>query len=102
VAATTVIRDVAREVGALKQQPGKDIMVMGSSVLAQSLIDEDLVDEYRLTIHPVVLGAGKRLFRDGTRMRGLRLVSAAVTTSGLATLTYQPDRASTFWKVRPS
>jgi dihydrofolate reductase len=89
---TTVVRDVAREVGALKQEPGKDIMVMGSSVLAQSLIDEDLVDEYRLMIHPVVLGAGKRLFRDGSRMRGLRLVAAAVTTSGLATLTYQPDR----------
>jgi dihydrofolate reductase len=87
---TVLIRDVAREVGALGEQPGNDIVVMGSSRLTQSLMDADLVDEYRLMIHPVVLGSGKRLFREGARRRGLRLVEVAATTSGLATLTYRP------------
>jgi dihydrofolate reductase len=86
---TTVIADVAGEVGALKRQPGNDIVVMGSSELAQTLIEADLVDEYRLMIHPVVLGAGKRLFRDGGSMLRLRLAEAVTTTSGLATLTYE-------------
>jgi dihydrofolate reductase len=62
---------------------------MGSSELAQTLIEADLVDEYRLMIHPVVLGAGKRLFRDGGSMLRLRLAEAVTTTSGLATPTYE-------------
>jgi dihydrofolate reductase len=86
---TTVIADVGAQVGALKQQPGKDIVVMGSSELAQSLMLEDLVDEYRLMVHPVVLGTGKRLFGRGP-MRELRLVEGTATTSGLVTLTYRP------------
>jgi dihydrofolate reductase len=90
---TTVTGDVAGQVCELKQQPGKDVVVMGSSELAQSLIAHDLVDEYRLMLHPVVLGGGKRLFRDGASMQSLRLIEGAVTTSGLATLTYQPDRS---------
>ena len=87
---TTVIKDVAGEVGALKQEPGKDVVVMGSSELAHTLIADDLVDEYRLLIHPVVLGPGKRLFRDTATMRNLRLTENATTTTGLVTLTYQP------------
>ena len=90
---TTVIADVAGQVRELKQQPGKDVLVMGSAGLARSLIEDDLVDEYRLMLHPVVLGGGKRLFDDGAPMRNLRLIEAAVTTSGLATLTYQPTRS---------
>jgi dihydrofolate reductase len=66
---------------------------MGSSRLTRSLIEEELVDEYRLMLHPVVLGGCKRLFRDGAPMQTLRLMEAAVTTSGLATLTYRPDRS---------
>jgi dihydrofolate reductase len=90
---TTVIADVAGQVRELKQQPGKDVVVMGSSMLARSLIDDDLVDEYRLMLHPVVLGGGKRLFAAGAPMRNLRLIEAAVTTTGLATLTYQTIRS---------
>jgi dihydrofolate reductase len=63
---------------------------MGSSELAQSLISHQLVDEYRLMIHPIVLGSGKRLFREGNPMSTLRLIEATTTTSGLAILTYQP------------
>ena len=88
-APTTVIRDVPAEIPQLKQQTGKDIVVMGSSELIQTLIRHDLVDEYRLMIHPVILGAGKRLFRDQAEMRALQLVEAATTTTGLATLTYR-------------
>lgn len=89
---TTVITDVAGQVGELKQQPGKDIVVMGSSQLTQSLIGHDLVDEYRLMVHPVVLGGGKRLFREGAPMQSLRLTEAATMTTGLAILTYEPRR----------
>jgi dihydrofolate reductase len=91
-AETTVITDVATDVAELKQQPGKDIVVMGSSELAQTLMRDELVDQYRLMIHPVVLGAGKRLFRDRPAPCTLRLVDATMTTSGMVTLTYEPTR----------
>lgn len=87
---TTVLTDVPTEVMALKQDPGKDLVLMGSSELAQTLIGHDLVDEYRLMVHPVVLGGGKRLFREDAPMRSLELVDTITTASGLATLTYQP------------
>jgi len=90
---TTVIDDVPDQVRDLKQQPGKDIFVMGSSGLAQSLIHNRLIDEYRLMIHPVVLGTGKRLFREDARARTMRLIDAVTTTSGLVTLTYEPAEA---------
>src|SRR5262249_48243801 len=87
---TTVIDEVRGQVGELKREPGKDIFLLGSSGLAQSLIGNGLIDEYRLMIHPAVLGAGKRLFRNGGRAAALRLVDAVTTTSGLVTLTYEP------------
>jgi len=91
---TTVIDDVPGQVCELKQQPGKDIFIIGSAGLAQSLIGNGLIDEYRLMIHPVVLGTGKRLFREGGPARALRLVDAVTTTSGLVTLTYEPAAAA--------
>jgi dihydrofolate reductase len=87
---TTVITDVPAQIDELKRQPGKEIVVMGSSELAQTLIRHDLVDEYRLMIHPVVLGSGKRLFREATQKNSLRLIETATTHSGLAVLTYEP------------
>jgi dihydrofolate reductase len=90
---TTVIRsDVAEEVARLKGQPGKDILVVGSSGLAQTLMHHDLVDEYQLWLHPVVLGGGKRLFRDGAPRTTLRLLDSRTAASGLVILTYEPDR----------
>jgi dihydrofolate reductase len=87
---TTVIKsDVAEEVARLKEQPGRDILVVGSSGLAQSLMQHDLVDEYRLWVHPIVLGSGKRLFREGVPATTLRLVDTRTTSSGLVILTYQ-------------
>ena len=90
---TVVIKsDVAKEVAELKEQPGRDILVVGSSGLAQTLMQHDLVDEYRLWLHPVVLGSGKRLFREGGPTTTLRPVDSRTASSGLVILTYEPDR----------
>ena len=59
--------------------------------LAQTLIDHDLVDEYRLLYFPVHLGSGKKLFRDGARAAALRLRSATTTSTGVIIATYEPD-----------
>ena len=88
---TKVIRsDVPEEIAKLKEQPGRDILVVGSSGLVQTLMHHDLVDEYRLWLHPVVLGSGKRLFREGAPATTLRLVDTKTTSSGLVILTYEP------------
>lgn len=72
---TTVLRGPLRDdIGALKAQPGKDIVTTGSVTLVHALIAADLVDEYRLFVHPVVLGRGRRLFEDATAVPKLRLV----------------------------
>ncbi len=84
-------KSVAEEVSRLKQQPGKDILVAGSSRLVQALMQADLVDEYRLLVYPVVLGSGKRLFRDGSGAT-LKLLEAKPFSSGVAALVYQPGR----------
>ncbi len=88
--ATLIKGDVADEVAKLKQQPGQALLVLGSGDLAQTLMQHNLVDEYQLMIHPVVLGSGKRLFRDGSGKTGLKLVDSKTTSSGVLILTYQP------------
>src|SRR5262245_3983140 len=93
---TTVIKsDVAASVAKLKQQLGKPIFVVGSSQLAQTLVQHNLVDEYQLWVHPIVLGSGKRLFREGSPTTTLKLVDSKTTTSGLVILTYEPARHDT-------
>jgi dihydrofolate reductase len=82
--------DVAAEVAKLKDQPGNELQVHGSGGLAQMLIDRDLIDEYRLTVFPVHLGSGKKLFRDGAKAAALRLTEATTTGSGVIVATYQP------------
>ena len=77
-------------VGALRSKPGKDIQVIGSGVLVQTLIEHDLVDEYRLMIYPRVLGKGHRLFRDGTADTRLRLVDAQQSPTGIVLARYSP------------
>lgn len=77
----------------LKQLPGKDISVIGSGNLAQTLIQHDLVDEYQLMIHPVVVGSGKRLFNDVSDKLGLELVDSKTTPTGTLLLTYRPSRS---------
>lgn len=90
---TVIADDVVAEVRALKRQPGKPLLVVGSSELAHTLTEHGLVDEYQLWLHPVVLGGGKKLFRDGSPALSFTLVDATVTTSGLVVLTYAPAAA---------
>jgi dihydrofolate reductase len=82
--------DVVTEVARLKEQPGNELQVHGSGGLAQTLIENDLVDEYRLLVFPVRLGSGKKLFRDGTRGSALRLLSTRTTSTGVVIATYEP------------
>lgn len=77
-------------VAELKEQPGNDISVLGSGNLVQTLMKHDLVDEYFLSVFPIVLGSGKRLFPDDDRVRKLRLVDSKPTTTGGLLLTYEP------------
>jgi dihydrofolate reductase len=87
---TLIKSNVVREVARLKHGSGKEIQVIGSGELVQTLMRDDLVDAYRLMIHPLVLGTGKRLFRDGVSMTRLRLVDSKPTTTGVLILTYEP------------
>ncbi|HYY81373.1 MAG TPA: dihydrofolate reductase family protein [Actinomycetes bacterium] len=91
--ATLLQGEVAEAVAKLKQQPGKDLQVIGSGELAQTLMRHGLVDEYRLMLHPLVLGSGRRLFRDGNPRAALRLVDTRTTTTGVLMLTYRPAGA---------
>src|SRR5262245_57016158 len=81
--------DVPTAVAELKAGAAKDIVVLGSTALVHSLMAADLVDEYTLMVHPVVLGSGRRLFPEG-RAATLDLVEATPTTTGVVIATYQP------------
>jgi dihydrofolate reductase len=90
---TLIKGDVAGAVAKLRTEPGKDIQVIGSGELVQMLVANDLVDAYRLMIHPLVVGGGKRLFREGTVPTKLRLVDSTPTTTGVLILSYEPANA---------
>ena len=77
-------------VAKLRQQAGKDIVILGSGVLVQSLLHANLIDELMLTIHPIVLGSGRRLFPQGGTPATLRLVDSKSTSKGVIIATYQP------------
>jgi len=88
---TTVLKgDVAVEVAKLKQELDGDIVVHGSVRLVQALLENDLVDELRLMVYPVVLGSGKRLFGDTSDKKPLKLVDSKIVGDGVAILVYQP------------
>jgi dihydrofolate reductase len=92
-AGTTVLNgNVATQVRELKERDGGTISVLGSPGLVQTLMADDLVDEYALAIHPIVLGSGKKLFRDARQAAKLELVDCVTTTTGVLMTTYRPAR----------
>jgi dihydrofolate reductase len=86
--------DVAEEVGKLKQEEGGPLLVAGSRTLVQTLIENDLVDEFRLMVFPVVLGSGKRLFPESPDKLSLELVDNQTFSTGVQVNTYRPARSS--------
>jgi dihydrofolate reductase len=88
--ATLIRGNLAKEISKLRQQPGKNIGVPGSPTLVHSLIQDGLLDELTLMIHPVVVGRGKRLFKDGDALKRWKLIYSKTTRTGVMILTYQP------------
>lgn len=93
---TILTGDLAQRVAELKREPGNELQVHGSIGLAQALMAHDLVDEYRLWIYPVVLGAGRRLFPDGATPAALKLVDVKTTGAGTVVHVYQPAGKPTY------
>ena len=87
---TLIKENVAEEVSRLKQQPGRDILIHGSADLVHTLMQHDLIDEYRIMVHPVVVGSGKRLFRDGSDTKVLSLAETRMLGPDVVVLSYQP------------
>jgi dihydrofolate reductase len=88
---TLVEGDVAAAVAALKQADGGDLHVIGSTELVRTLIEHNLADEFRLMIDPIVLGGGKRIFRDDGSRKSLRLIDGQVTSTGAILARYAPE-----------
>ena len=84
--------DAARGVAELKEQPGQNLVIYGCLDLMHRLEEHDLIDEYRLLVHPVLLGSGRSLLEDGAKRVNLDLVDTTVLSSGVAVLTCQPAR----------
>jgi dihydrofolate reductase len=87
---TLIEGDLAERVTQLKREPGRELQVHGSGALAQSLMQHDLIDEYRLLTYPVVLGKGRRLFAEGAKPAALRLVETRTTGAGVTISVYRP------------
>ena len=95
---STVLKgDVPEQVAQLREKLAGDIVVHGSAQLVQTLVEHDLVDEFRLMVFPVVLGSGKRLFGETSDKKPLRLVDSKVVGDGVTILTYEPARAFFFF-----
>lgn len=81
--------DTVQEIRKLKEQSGPELQVYGSGNLIQTLLKNDMVDEFRLKIFPITLGTGKRLFADGTIPAGLKLIDSRTSTTGVIVATYE-------------
>ena len=90
--ANSTLLSGVEEVASLKEEPGGDIVVLGSGELIASLMRRDLIDEYVLSIHPLVLGSGRRLFPEGSPYAKLDLVDSVTTTTGVVIGTFRPQR----------
>lgn len=88
--AQLITENVVDEIAALKQQSGEDILLSGSGELLHTLMQHDLVDEYRIWIHPIVVGSGTPLFTSESEPTALQLVETETTHAGVVILHYQP------------
>ena len=87
---STLIKDnVVAEISQLKQQPGQDILIPGSATLVQSLMETGLIDEYKFLVHPIIMGSGKRFFKEGMAMTRLELVKTKMFSLGVVLLCYK-------------
>jgi dihydrofolate reductase len=89
---TLVKGDVAEEVRKLKKEPGHDLLLSGSAQLFNALMRENLIDLYRIMLHPIVLGKGKRLFADGVDRHVLELTETKTFKKGIVILEYRPAK----------
>lgn len=87
---TLIKGNLREEITKLKNQPGKNIGIGGSPTLVRSLLQEHLLDELKLMVHPVIVGHGKRLFTDDMDLKRLKLIDSKTTSTGVVILTYQP------------
>jgi len=87
---TVIKANIAEEVNRIKAMPGKDIWLFGGASLITDFVNLNLVDEYRLAVHPVVLGGGKPLFKDIATRKELELIKANGSRSGVVSLYYKP------------
>jgi dihydrofolate reductase len=92
VNSTLLKGDAGEAVARLREQAGKDLVILGSGELVRSLMRRNLIDEYVLLIHPLVLGSGQRLFTERGSVAALRLVNSKTTTTGVLIATYQPSQ----------
>ncbi len=81
------------EIKKLKQQDGKNLLLYGSNTLVQTLMQNDLVDQYSLLIYPIVLGTGRKLFQEGSPNTPLKLVNSQTFSNGVTAVVYEPDRS---------
>ena len=85
--------DILGNLARLKEQPGKDISIVGSAKLVQSLLEAGLLDELRLLVHPIVVGKGKKIFGEQNHTTGLELADSRILSTGVLSLTYRPAQS---------
>jgi dihydrofolate reductase len=91
---STIIKEnVVEEVTKLKKKPGTEIQIEGSATLVQTLMEANLVDEYRFLVHPIVMGSGKHFFNDRMHTSGLKLTKTQTLDLGVILLCYQPSKS---------
>jgi dihydrofolate reductase len=87
---STIIKgDIIEEIAKLKQEPGQNILINGSAILVKSLMPTDIIDEYRFLVHPIIMGSGRRFFKDGMSTTKLKLVKTEAFPLGVVLLCYR-------------
>ena len=81
-----------KKIAKLKRQPGSDNLIEGSATLVESLAQSGLIDEYKLLVHPSVMGCGKRFFKEGMGLTKLELVESKPISAGVVLLSYTPAK----------